>query len=169
LLAAINGPAIGASVTSATLCDAIIAAEGATFSTPFVRLGLPPEGCSSVHFDRIMKWDLANKLLNENYVASAQDACNSGMVMKVVPSDQLLDVAQSVAEEWIKIGKERNVACDLKAVNLKESEAVATAFLSAPFLKSQYKFLYSKGKMKQAHIFWTLALTRPVWKFFLKQ
>ena len=39
LMVAANGPAIGACVTSATLCDAIIASEKATFSTPFARLG----------------------------------------------------------------------------------------------------------------------------------
>ena len=54
LLIAANGPAIGACVTSATLCDGIIASEKATFLTPFARLAIPPEGCSSVHFQRIM-------------------------------------------------------------------------------------------------------------------
>ena len=49
IIAAINGPAIGASVTTATLCDALLMAQGAaTISTPFHRLGVPPEGCSSV-------------------------------------------------------------------------------------------------------------------------
>ena len=38
LMMAANGPAIGACVTSATLTDAIIASEKATFSTPFARL-----------------------------------------------------------------------------------------------------------------------------------
>ena len=48
VIAAINGPAIGASVTTATLCDALLVAEAASLSTPFARLGVPPEGCSSV-------------------------------------------------------------------------------------------------------------------------
>ena len=54
IMVAANGPAIGACVTSATLCDAIIASDKATFLTPFARLGIPPEGCSSVHFERCM-------------------------------------------------------------------------------------------------------------------
>ena len=51
---AANGPAVGGVVTSAALCDAVVASETATFSTPFAALGLVPEGCSSVHFERVM-------------------------------------------------------------------------------------------------------------------
>ena len=54
IIVAANGPAIGASVTTATLCDAIVASEKATFLTPFAKLAIPPEGCSSVHFEKIM-------------------------------------------------------------------------------------------------------------------
>ena len=43
IIAAVNGPAIGASVTSATLCDAIVASEKATFNTPFAALAVPAE------------------------------------------------------------------------------------------------------------------------------
>ena len=54
LIAACNGHAIGASVTSATLCDAIVAASPeVTFTTPFGRLGISPEGCSSVRLHHL--------------------------------------------------------------------------------------------------------------------
>lgn len=63
IVAAVNGPAIGASVTTATLCDAIVASDRATFNTPFHALGLVPEGCSSVHFAHLMGEEAANRML----------------------------------------------------------------------------------------------------------
>ena len=46
ILVASNGPAIGATVTSAALCDGILASERATYLTPFTRLAVCPEGCA---------------------------------------------------------------------------------------------------------------------------
>jgi hypothetical protein len=44
IAAAVNGPAIGAAVTSTLLVDGCFASPSATFSLPFARLGVPPEG-----------------------------------------------------------------------------------------------------------------------------
>ena len=65
ILVALNGHAIGASVTSATLCNGIIAADGATLSTPFSSLGLCPEGCSSIQFARLMGEENAQRMLGK--------------------------------------------------------------------------------------------------------
>ena len=54
ILAAVNGHGIGSGTTAPALCDAILASEDATFLTPFARLGVGPEGCASVHFERIL-------------------------------------------------------------------------------------------------------------------
>lgn len=170
IMAAVNGPAIGATVTSATLCDAIIAAEEATFSTPFGALGIPPEGCSSVHFADLIGAENAQKMLGkEGWKPTAKEAEACGLVTRVVPGDQLLTEAQQLAEEWIRDGRTRTIRGNrgrdaLKQVNAEESIALADAFLSEPFLKAQLAFLESKGKDKPAKFFKTLLATRPFWK-----
>lgn len=173
IMVAANGPAIGASVTTATLCDAIIASENATFSTPFAKLSIPPEGCSSVHFARIMGEETAQRMLGpEGFVPTAAEAHAAGFVEKVVPHDELMAQAQATAEQWIKDGKKRSLdeqglVEELKAVNARESIDLATAFLSEGFLQAQYDFLTSKGKDGPARMFWWLKKTRPVWSMLL--
>merc|ERR1719186_2577812 len=101
ILVAANGPAIGASVTSASLCDGIIASEKATFLTPFARLSVPPEGCSSVHFERILGKEAAKKMLGEGWKVSAKEAKAIGLVLDVVSHNDLPQKAQKLAEKWI--------------------------------------------------------------------
>ena len=173
LLVAVNGPAIGASVTSATLCDGIIASEKATFSTPFGALGIPPEGCSSVHFARIMSQANAERMLGRaGWKPTAEEALEAGLIQWVAPHDKLAEEARHIAQEWIAAdatrsfrgGSERD---ELKAVNASESVALADAFLSTPFLKAQFKFLWSKKKRGPAAMFLTMLVTRPLWSRFL--
>ena len=81
LCVAVNGPAIGASVTTATLADCVVASTNATFSTPFARLGVPPEGCSSVHFERLMGEVNAERMLGgEGWAPSAAEAAAAGLI-----------------------------------------------------------------------------------------
>lgn len=173
ILVAANGPAIGATVTSATLCDGIIASELATFSTPFVALGVPPEGCSSVLFSRLMgETNAARMLGDEGWKPNGTEAQELGLVQWVVPHEALHPEAQRIAEAWIEEGKTRSyrgdaTAEELRAVNARESVEVATAFLGAPFLRGQYEFLRRKKKRGPAAIFFLLWRTRPVWSLLL--
>lgn len=173
ILAAVNGHAIGAPVTSATLCDAIIASDQASFRTPFARVGLPPEGCSSVFFPRLIGEDAANRILGEEgWRPSAAEAHDIGLVDTVVPHDSLLDEAQRMAEAWAAAKKPRQFRAgatkeELVAANARESTEVANAFLSPAFLMGQYRFLMSKKKTGPAVTFLALRLTRPAWSLLL--
>ena len=173
LLVAVNGPAIGATVTSATLCDGIIASDQATFSTPFAKLGVPPEGCSSVHLPRLIGAPAAQRMLGpEGWRPTAEEALEVGLVDEVVSHDELLDRAQAVAEEWIAEGRTRTFRAgstreELLTINARESEALGDAFLAAPFLMGQYRFLRSRKKYGPALTFLGLRLTRPAWSLLL--
>ena len=173
ILAAVNGPAIGAAVTSATLCDGIIASKTATFSTPFAKLGICPEGCSSVHFARIMGETNAQRMLGpEGWVPTATEALEVGFVQWTVPHDELLERAQAICEGWIAEGANRTYRGggtreELKAINARESVELADCFLSTPFLKGQFKFLWRKKKRGPAMMFLSLWATRPAWSFLL--
>ena len=194
IIVAVNGPAIGASVTSATLCNAvrfykifnvflnnivkicqsslqILAADTATFLTPFGRLGVTPEGCSSVHFPRLIGDDAAKKMLEDNWQPTATEAKEIGLVTDVVPQAELQESAQKLAEAWIENGTMKRTAMgyddfdNLREVNAKESKDLARAFVSVEFLQAQVDFL--TAKKKDATMFKILLATRPLWSKFL--
>jgi enoyl-CoA hydratase/carnithine racemase len=173
LLVAINGPAIGASVTSASLCDGMIASEKATFSTPFGALGIPPEGCSSVQFERLMGRANAERMLGkEGWKPTADEALKAGLIQWVAPHDELLEQAGKIAREWIASNGIRSfrggsLREELKSVNASESQALADAFLSTPFIKAQFRFLWSKKKWAPAFMFLSMLISRPLWSRLL--
>ena len=159
IIAAVNGHAIGASVTSAILCDAIVSSQNATFSTPFARLGVPPEGCSSVHFARFMGEENAMRMMGpEAWAPTAKEARDELNFVHTVVEEEgmLLEAANELAREWIASGKPRQigplkgdakVAEEYKRVNAAESEELAHCFLGVDFLEGQRAFLSSKGEI----------------------
>lgn len=171
LLIAVNGPAIGASVTSSTLANFIIASENATFSTPFSALSVTPEGCSSYHFPRLIGENNTYRMMGpEGWKPNAKEALDIGLVQQVVPATHLLSEAERIAHEWVAKGETRQFLADsqladLKATNAKESEDLADAFLSAGFLKGQCQFLWRKKKYVPSTLFFSLWALRPLWSW----
>lgn len=172
ILVAVNGPAIGACVTSATLCDGIVASEKATFSTPFHALGVTPEGCSSVMFPRLLGDGAARMLGPEGWRPTASEALEAGLVNWVVPHDELMDEARRIAKGWVAEGKERSYRGDLSReellqINADESVQLADAFLSPAFLDGQFRFLWKKKKRPMSLAFLTAKVTHPLWSRLL--
>ncbi|KAJ0060013.1 hypothetical protein NL108_018431, partial [Boleophthalmus pectinirostris] len=85
LVAVVNGPAVGVSVTVLGLFDLVYATERATFHTPFSQLGQSAEGCSSYTFPKLMGHAKACEMLLFNKKLSAVQACHLGLVTEVFP------------------------------------------------------------------------------------
>ncbi|MEM6531786.1 MAG: enoyl-CoA hydratase/isomerase family protein [Myxococcota bacterium] len=171
MVAAVNGRAIGAPVTTSALCDRLVASEQASFLTPFAKVGLPAEGCSSVQFPRIMGEEAARRMLGEEgYEPSAAEAKELGLVHSVVREEELLAEAQRVAESLAGKSREFRAGAtreELLRINEAESHRVADGFLSSAFLMNQFNFMRSRKKTGPALTFLALRLTRPAWALLL--
>tara|TARA_R110001606_G_scaffold299163_1_gene446903 strand:- start:1675 stop:2433 length:759 start_codon:yes stop_codon:yes gene_type:complete len=97
VIAAVNGPAIGVGVTMLLHCDLVMAAAGATFSTPFVQLGLVPEAGSSMLLPAAVGMAVANEMLLAGRVLDATEAVNFGLASRVFSSADLLGKVHATA------------------------------------------------------------------------
>jgi enoyl-CoA hydratase/carnithine racemase len=97
VVAAVDGVAVGIGTTLLLHCDYVVASERATFSMPFVNLGLSPEGASSVLLPRLAGMALASELLMFGEPFDAATALRAGLVNQVVPDLSLAEVAQKRA------------------------------------------------------------------------
>jgi enoyl-CoA hydratase/carnithine racemase len=80
-------------------CDQVIASTKASFATPFIHLGLVPEGASSMLAPRLMGHQRAFSMLVMGHTLSAEDARTAGFVSTIVASDHLEAEARKVARE----------------------------------------------------------------------
>jgi len=97
VIAAVNGLAVGIGVTMLLHCDLVYVSETATFSMPFVQLGLVPEFGSTLLLPAIAgRVRAAEKLLlGRPFLAS--EAVVMGVANAVLPAAELLAHAQTVA------------------------------------------------------------------------
>jgi enoyl-CoA hydratase/carnithine racemase len=90
---------VGIGTTLLFHCDLVYAGDNAAFSMPFVNLGLCPEGASSLLAPQMMGYHRAAEalLLGEPFMAEA--ALEVGLVNRVVPPTEAINVAQAAARK----------------------------------------------------------------------
>ena len=97
IVGAINGIAAGAGASLAFACDVRMAAEGASFLLAFGRVGLIPDSGATWLLPRLVGPSKAAEMAFLAEPLSAGDAERLGLVIRVVPADQLADEAHAVA------------------------------------------------------------------------
>jgi enoyl-CoA hydratase/carnithine racemase len=99
LLAAVDGLAIGIGTTMLLHCDYVVAASGATFATPFTKLGLIPEAASSLLGPMRMGHARAFSLLVMGRSIAAEEAKAVGLVNAIVDPAVLDSTVTQAARE----------------------------------------------------------------------
>ncbi|KAJ8337107.1 hypothetical protein SKAU_G00383270 [Synaphobranchus kaupii] len=157
LIAVVNGHAVGAAVTVLGLADMVYATERATFHTPFTKLGLCPEGCSSYIFPKIMGPAKASEMLIFGKKLSATEACLRGLVTEVFPDSTFqtevwkrLKAYAQLPRDSLALSKQliRSVEKEkLHAVNDRECEQVAERTTSEECLNAVSSFFQARSKL----------------------
>lgn len=89
VLAGVDGVAIGIGTTLLLHCDVVLATARSVFRTPFVALGLVPEGGSSLLLPRLVGPRLASEMLLEGRAIDGATAGASGLVHALVEPESL--------------------------------------------------------------------------------
>lgn len=99
VIAAINGPAIGAGCDLTCMCDVRIASEKAVFAESFVKLGIVPGDGGAWLLPRIVGFSKACEMALTGEAIKADEALRIGLVSKVVAPEDLMKEARAIAEK----------------------------------------------------------------------
>lgn len=99
IIAAVNGPAIGAGCDLACMCDIRIGSERATFGETFVNLGIIPGDGGAWFLQRLIGYQRAAEITLTGRLVHAEEAVQLGLMMEQVPAPQLLSRAMTLAQQ----------------------------------------------------------------------
>ena len=98
IIAAVNGPAIGAGLDLACMCDMRVASESARFAESFVKVGIVPGDGGAWLLPRVVGYSKACEMAFTGDPLNAAEALACGLVSRVVPDGELMDAAKALAE-----------------------------------------------------------------------
>ncbi|WP_375207801.1 enoyl-CoA hydratase-related protein [Hyphococcus sp.] len=99
IIAAVNGYALGGGCEVAMMCDLIIASDKAKFGQPEIKLGVTPGMGGSVRLTKAIGKAKSMDLVLTGRMIDADEADRLGLVSRVVPHEELMNVAIAAAEE----------------------------------------------------------------------
>ena len=110
VIAAIPGPAMGASLAYALACDRRFGDSNARMCAAFVRLGFSPDSGVSYFLPRITNLPTALMMVETGRILDAQACKEAGLIDELVEEGQALDAALAYAKE---LARGPSVAIDL--------------------------------------------------------
>ncbi|MBW2514110.1 MAG: enoyl-CoA hydratase/isomerase family protein, partial [Deltaproteobacteria bacterium] len=99
MIAAVRGYAVGGGCEIAMSCDIRIAADSAVFGFPETGVGLTVTNAGTKLLTHLVGLGKAKELIFTGEFIDAMEACNIGLANKVVPDEDLMDEALSMAQK----------------------------------------------------------------------
>ena len=123
VIASINGPAYGAGFNLALACDIRLAAESATFSQSFVKVGLHPDWGGTYLLPRVVPTNIACEMFFLGDAFNTEQALSFGLVNAVVPDAELADATLKFAER-LRDAPYASIAAAKHAVYMSEMSSL---------------------------------------------
>ncbi|MFT3664741.1 enoyl-CoA hydratase [Piscinibacter sp.] len=98
VIAAVAGFALGGGCELAMMCDFIIAADNAKFGQPEIKLGVIPGAGGTQRLPRAISKAKAMDMVLTSRMMDAAEAERAGLVSRVVPAAELLEVTLAAAQ-----------------------------------------------------------------------
>ena len=105
VIAAINGYALGGGLELALACDIRIASENAKLGLPEVKLGVICGAGGTQRLPEIVGESIAKEMIFTGKTITAEKALAIGLLSKVLPDEELMDAAMSLALSIEKNGQ----------------------------------------------------------------
>jgi enoyl-CoA hydratase/carnithine racemase len=99
IIAAVRGYALGGGWKLAFLCDLIVAGESAILGSAEMKVGLTPSPTTSRYLVQMLGKHRAFELYLTSSRLTAEECLSLGLVNRVVPDEECLDVATQLAKE----------------------------------------------------------------------
>lgn len=157
VIAAVNGPAVGAGCDLAMMCDLRIASTRAFFAESFVKLGLIPGDGGAWLLTKALGPARAAEMTLTGDPVGAELALDWGIVSQVVEPEELLSAARALAERIVvnpplAVRMAKRLLREAQSLNLHSSlELAAPLQAVAHHTKDHHEALSAMAEKRPGH------------------
>ena len=154
VIAAVDGPAVGAGMSIALAADIVLASRHAYFSMSFAKMGLVPDMAAAYILPRIVGMAIAKDLMLTARRVDAEEAKQLGLVHSIYTNDSLLAEARNFARRFAAgpqqalgpIKRLLNRSFETSYATLAELEANAQAVASTTAYHTEALRRFARGE-----------------------